>query len=183
MSDKFFIAYAADCVLRARLELPGGRLTDFLNEREELNLHDVTMQALDDGRVVELSELVLGLDEVYAVESYGSRGARERRVRTRAVRMEIDLEPYRVLGHLHAPPGAEPVAATLRRKPMVPITSTTIAFALAGETRIRDVETLIVNRRLVRSIAPPAPEEVTLSMPLSLSIDPRAKDFTGVMFA
>jgi hypothetical protein len=180
MSETIFIAYAADCLLRARLDLPDTRLTDFLNERQELNLRDVTVQGLEDGRVVELTELALDLADVYAVEAYGPRGARERRIRTRSVRMEIGLDPYKVLGHLHAPPGAEPVAATLRRKPLVPVTSATIAFTLGGETHIRDIETLIINRLLVQSIT--AVDEDRLTMPVSLRIDPRAKDFTGVAF-
>lgn len=181
MAEIQFTAYAGDCLVDGRLELPAGRLSDFLNEEQELTLRDVVMQAHEDGRIVEADEVVLGLDEIFAVEARGPRGSAAQRIRTRACRMEIDLAPYNVLGHLHALPGAQPLSAIMRRKPMVPITVATIAFGLAGETRIRDAGTLIVNRNLVRSIRPPAHETTKLELPILAKVDPRAKDYTGML--
>ncbi len=97
--------------------------------------------------------------------------------------MDIDLAPYRVLGHIHARPGANPLDALVRRKPMVPVTGATIAFELGGEPRMRDVPALIVNRLHVRSVS--LPPTVLADRPGvdTTTVDPKAKDYTGLIYS
>jgi hypothetical protein len=179
-----FTAYAGDCLLHASLELPEGvRLTDYLNDRQSLTLTAAVMQAHGDGRVVELNELELNLSEVYAVEARGSRGAPGRRIRTRTARIEIELGSYRVLGQVHSATSADPAAAIVRRKPMVPITNATIAFTLAGETRLRDVETLIINRRLAHSIRATMHHVTPLDNLMFSGVNSGAKDLAELSHA
>ena len=153
------MAYAGDCRVAGRLELIGARLTDMLNAEPTLRLREVLLESLDDGRLLELADLELQRTELFAVEAVGPRGPAERRVRTRIHRMQLSLGPYIVMGHLHAMPGADPLDSLLRRMSMVPLTSATIAYGVAGQTVMRDVETLIVNRTLADWISPTSREQ------------------------
>lgn len=182
MSEILFVAYSGDCLVQGTLEVSAERLSDFLNERDEVLLRNAVMQAHEDARVIRLDELVLDLDELYAAEGSARRGSPERRLRTRLSRMEIDLAPYRVLGHVHAMPGADPVEALVRRKPMVPVTGATIAFELGRQQRMRDVSTLIVNRQHVRSVSLPPDPLAGGPSPDATQIDPKAKDYTGLIY-
>ena len=64
-------------------------------------------------------------------------------------RMQLSIGPYMVLGRLHSQRGLDPMQAVLQREPMIPLTSATIAYTLAGTIVARDVGTVIVNRLLV----------------------------------
>jgi hypothetical protein len=152
LAEILFTAYAEDCIVHGRLDVSGGRLTDFLNDRDHVTLRDVVMVSHDDRRIVEGAELVIAMSEIYAVEADSRRGNREQRLRTLASPMDINLGPYRVSGNVHAPPTAEPLGSILRRAPMVPATLATIAFKQAGEMRTRTFETLILNRSLMSSV-------------------------------
>lgn len=158
--DIEFLAYAGDCRVAGYLELTGARLTDMLNAQETLRVHDVLLESLDDGRLLELEDMELQRGELFAVEALGPRGRPERRLRTRPHRMQISLGPYVVMGQLHTMPGADPVGSILRREPMVPLTTATIAYTSAGQTVMRDVPTLVVNRTLADWISPTAREHL-----------------------
>ena len=82
------------------------------------------------------------------------------------------MGPYQVRGFLHALPGADPVAAMRRRKPMVPLTNVRIEFTFNGETREDRVETVIVNREQIDWVEVVEPDRVEFpvrSKPLSAS--------------
>ena len=174
-----FIAYAGDCLVYAKLDFQGGRLSDHLNERGELALTEARLQDREDGRTVTLDELTLSLDDIFAIEAHGPRGSQERRIRTNANRLEFDLGAYQVMGQLHTKPGADPVSAMMRRQPFLPLTASTIAFRLAGSMRMRDVGTLIINRRHIVSVHEPAFDAASLEVIAVPDADPRAKDLTG----
>ncbi len=115
-----FVGFADDCRIYARLELEGRRLTDILNEAAEVQLTGVLMESLEDGHAVELTELAVTRDDLYAVVGTGGRGAANRRIRTRAHPVEMKLGGYLVSGNIHTRPGSDPLAGVLRRAPMVP---------------------------------------------------------------
>ena len=78
----------------------------------------------------------------------GSRGDIERRLRTRATRVEVDLGPYHIEGAVHGTPASDPVIASFRRASWVPLTEVIVTYT-AGEDSQRDkVTTLVVNRDL-----------------------------------
>src|SRR5688572_10453530 len=127
MTDVDFTAYFEDCVVHAILDLPEGqRLTDFLNESSSIAVTNVRLEALEDGRIVELEELELDVAEMCAVVAPAQPGSGEQRIRTRTARVAIEVGPYEVLGHLHGPTSGDPLQAVSRRKPMIPITDAKI---------------------------------------------------------
>ena len=71
--------------------------------------------------------------------------------------MQLSIGPYIILGRLHTTPGQDH-AGVLQRDPMIPLTSATIAYEVAGAIIARDVDTVIVNRLLVDWISATADE-------------------------
>ena len=69
-----FVAYAEDCTLSGRIRLRAERLTDMLNDHEELELVDVMVQSLAEPGVVEVKEVVVPRDELLLVHATGPRG-------------------------------------------------------------------------------------------------------------
>ncbi len=132
-------AYADDCLIRARIDLPEGmRLTDHLNASDDLSLADVELTALEDGHVVVAGDLAVPVNDIYAVHAADAGGRPERRIRTRSSEIDMVIGPYRVEGYVHGPTAGDPVASLSRRQEMIPITSAKIAFVLAGELHVRE---------------------------------------------
>ena len=174
-----FVAYAEDCRLYGHVRLDAERLTDLLNEHEQIELVDVAMEGLD-GRIVEVRTIVVSRDELLAVHATGPRGIRNRRLRTRPHPVAVQTGPFHVRGHLHAMPTADPFAALRRRPPFVPLTDGSIAYTVAGAPVLRRSETIIVNRELWDWIAPATDEEIEFpELPVSHDRSPMLKDFTG----
>ena len=142
-----FIAYAEDCRVTGHIDLDDeARLTDVLNETQELVIQEATLVGHADGRILTLDELTLSRDELIAVEALGKRGPEGRRIHTVRHRLEIHLGAYVVLGQIHTRPGGEPLVAIGRRQAMIPFTNATIGYNDAEGLQIHDVETLILNR-------------------------------------
>jgi hypothetical protein len=141
-----FVAYADDCTLSGRIRLRSDRLTDMLNDHEELQLVDVMVQSLADREGVEVREVVVPRDELLLVHATGPRGDQSRRTRTRQTHVAISAAPYQVRGYLHAAPFLDALAGLHRRGPMVPLTEAIIDYPIAGEWQRQRVGTLIVNR-------------------------------------
>jgi len=174
-----FVAYAEDCRLYGHVRLEAERLTDLLNDHEQIELVDVAMEGLD-GRIVEVRTVVVGRDELLAVHASGPRGIRNRRLRTRPHPVAVQTGPFHVRGHLHAMPTADPFASLRRRPPFVPLTDGSISYQVAGLPVIRRSETIIVNRELWDWIAPATDEEIEFpELPVTHDRSPMLKDFTG----
>jgi hypothetical protein len=165
-----FEGYAGDCRIHARLEIGTNRLTDVLNSTSELRIVDARLESLADGHGVELPELVLEHDELCAVVAAGPRGDAARRLRTRATRVVIELDPYRIEGNIHGTPASDPIGLVLRRAAWIPLTDVTIGYTFAGEAVREAIETLLVNRVKAASI-----RSVTEEMPLLPGETPRAR--------
>lgn len=177
-----FVGFSGDCRIFGEIRLDAGRLTDMLNAATSLTVRNALLESLDDGHTVEVEEVTVEREDLFAVVGTGPRGDEHRRVRTRPHRMQLELGPYLVLGQLHAFPGADPLSSVLRRAPMVPLTNATIAFSRAGEIQLVDAATLLVNRELTSWIKPTADEaiafpDVPIRLPEAGTI--LAKDFTG----
>jgi len=175
-----FVAYAEDCLLSGYVSLAADRLTDMLNEHQELELVDVFVQDLA-GAGTQVATVTVERDELLMVHAIGPRGDRGRRTRTRQHPVAIQIGPYHVRGYLHALPGSDAIAGFRRRRPMVPITDAWIEY-VSGKTRQRRrVSALIVNRHLVDWIVPAIDDEVEMpDIPLSAyPKGPLLKDFTG----
>ena len=149
MAEIEFRAYLEDCLVGARIDLPEGlRVTDYLNESDDIALTRATLKALDDGRLVAVGDVVIPVTDIHLVEAADESGARDRRIRTRSSEVHMVIGPYRVQGHIHGPTAGDPVAGLSRRKAMIPVTSATIAFLLDGQLQVRERDVVIVNRLL-----------------------------------
>jgi hypothetical protein len=143
-------AYAADCRVHGQVDIGNARMTDVLNAAPQLQIQGARLESLSNRRIVELPELRVEYDELCAVVANGSRGASERRLRTRATRVEVDLGPYHVEGAVHGTPASDPVVASFRRGSWVPLTDVTVTYQAGDETKVDTVSTLVVNRDLAR---------------------------------
>jgi hypothetical protein len=176
-----FIAYAEDCRLFGHTRLDADRLTDMLNAHAEVELIDVAMEALVDGRVVEVRSMVVARDDLLVVQAAGPRGAKERRQRTRPHPVAVQSGPYLVRGQLHALPTADPFVALRRRPPMVPLTEGSIAYTVGDQSVIRRTDTIIINRTAMDWIVPATDDEVRFpDLPAKSGI--LVKDFTGLIY-
>jgi hypothetical protein len=176
-----FVAYAEDCRLFGHTRLDSARLTDMLDAHTEIELIDVAMEALVDGRIVEVPSMIVARDDLLVVQATGPRGARERRRRTRPHPVAVQTGPYLVRGQLHAPPTADPFAGLRRRSPMVPLTEGSIAYTVGDQTLIRRSDAIIVNRMVMDWIVPATEEDVRVpQLPAAKGI--LVKDFTGAIY-
>ena len=176
-----FQAVAGDCTIAGKLTMFGDRLTDFLNGQERFRVHHVTFQSLDDGHTVSQDSISLERDVLLAVVATGPRGSERQRVRLEEARMQLSIGPYIILGRLHLPAGQDPMKNVLQREPMIPLTSATIAYSVAGSVEAVDVPTIIVNRLQVDWITATGDEvsifpDATVRSPYTLNL---SKDFTG----
>lgn len=179
-----FAAYAEDCRLFGFFQLGAERLSDALNEVEQIQLTDVLVAALSDGRVAEARQLTVERRELLAVRAAGPRGNQGRRGRTRPFPVTLQSGPYTIHGHLHALPGADPIKQLRRRPAMVPLTEAWIEYASSGVQHRARVGTIIVNRELLDWIRPSRDNEVGLpDLPMETAPDPQAKDLTGYLYA
>ncbi len=175
-----FVAYAEDCRIFGHVRLTADRLTDLLNEHEEVLLVDVLVERLADGAIFEAKEVLVPREEILAVHASGPRGAPGRRTRARPFPIAVRVGPYTIRGHFHALPGTDPIASFRRRKPMVPLTEAWIEYQRGGELRQGRTGTLIVNRHLCEWVQLVDDEEIALpELPVETKPGLFAKDLTG----
>lgn len=175
-----FVAYADDCILSGHVRLSAERLTDMLNEYDEIDLVDIMVERLDGLGVVEVKEVIIRREEILLVHATGPRGSQARRQRTRQHPLAMKIGPYTVRGNLHALLGTDPLLAIRRRRPMVPFTDAWIEFVSGGEQERRRVAVLVVNRDQIDLIEHALDEAVEVpEMPIQADPGPLVKDFTG----
>ncbi len=173
-----FVAYAEDCILSGHLRLAADRLTDMLNEHDEIDLVDVMVERLDGLGVVEVKEVLIRREEILLVHATGPRGSQARRQRTRQHPLAMKLGPYTIRGNLHALLGTDPLVAIRRRRPMVPLTDAWVEYHGVDEHLRRRVAVLVVNRDQIDVIEHALDE--TIELPdLPVQGGPLVKDFTG----
>ena len=144
-----FIAYAGDCQVAGSTTLADGeRLSDILNREPTIVVEGARLTSHADWHTIEAGDIVLDLDDLFAIEAVGPRWETARRIHTVPHRLEVRLGPYMVLGQLHTLPGGRPLVAIGQRSPMIPLTNATIAFNDDSGVEAMDVETLIINRSL-----------------------------------
>lgn len=147
-----FSAFAEDCRLYGRLRMDAERLTDMLNDHDEILLLDVRIEALADGTIHDVAEFTVSRDEILIVEAVDSRGDPTRRTHTQPTPILVEIGPFEVRGLVHLKPGTDALEAIHRRKAMVPLTGASISYTIGGLTTNRRAETVIFNRELVDQI-------------------------------
>jgi hypothetical protein len=143
------VAYADDCTLSGRIRLRSDRLTDMLNDHEELHLVDVMVQSVVDRGAVEVREVTVPRDELLLVHATGPRGDLARRTRTRTTHVAMTVDRYQVRG-------------LRRRGPMVPVTDAIVDYPIGDEWHRQRVGTLIVNRAAIDHIVETPEHDITV---------------------
>jgi hypothetical protein len=141
-----FVAFAEDCTLFGRIRLRAERLTDMLNDHEEVELVDVMVQSLTDPSVIEIKEVIVPRHELLLVSATGPRGDLNRRTRTRQTSVAVAIGPYTVRGNLHTVPFVDAMSALHRRSAMVPLTDAVLDYQMGGDWHRQRLGALIVNR-------------------------------------
>lgn len=174
-----FSGYTEDCRIFGYVNLESERLSDALNDHDELRLYSVLLVALEDNRALEVRELVAARDELIAVRASGPRGNAARRVRTRPSPVAVKAGPYMIHGYVHGPPGGDPLRRFRGGRPMIPLTEAWIEYEAGGAPHRARVGPLIVNTGFVDWVQRAKETDVRVDLPVEMRIDPRAKDMTG----
>jgi hypothetical protein len=178
-----FVAYADDCTLSGRIRLRADRLTDMLNDHEELHLVDVLVQSVVERESVEVREVVVPRNELLLVHATGPRGDLTRRTRTRLTHVAMNVDRYRVHGYLHAAPFIDALSALHRRSPMVPLTDAVIDYEIGDEWHRQRVGTLIVNRSAIGDIVETPDHDLTVVDHAPSELEARATDLAAILAA
>ena len=141
-----FVAYGQEHRVYGWVRLEADRLTDLLNGCEELHLEDVEIANHFDGSTRLVEEFVISRGELVAVHASGPAGDEAQRQPTATYPIALQSGDYLIGGHLHAPPGEEPMASLQQRPAMIPLTQAWIEYWSGDERRHRSSGTIIVNR-------------------------------------
>ena len=175
-----FTAFAEDAVIRGELVLEGDRLSDFIPQEGPFEIERVTLEALDDGRIVEIPAASVARSDLIVITGSGPRGNKARRVRTRPHPARAQAGPYEIVGYVHAAPSAHPFNGVLRRR-VLPMTSAVIRYRMANAIHQSEHDALLINPERIDWLEPATDEELGIGKTLELAskLDPRAKDYTG----
>lgn len=146
-----FRAYADDYIVDGDMVLAGERLADFLDRTHDIDVGDVTVRALEDGREHRLPSAVIRREELCAVAATGPRGQADRRLRTRRYPMRFALGPYVAVGYFHALTTADPLAVMQRRR-IVALSPARLAFDIAGARVEETHDALLLMRAKIASL-------------------------------
>ena len=141
------VAWAEDCVVRGDVDLEDGRLSDVVNALDLVTFSSATLEALDDGRRVDVGELEVDRRDLHLIEVSGRRGDPARRLRTVEERVVLEVGPFTVTGNLHRPPNTPPMAALARPARFLPVTDAAFQHGDDAPALHRDV--LLVNRERI----------------------------------
>ena len=138
-----------------------GRLSDALNRREAITIHDVRWGPMDGSgplveapglRSIDPYDLILVLAGEGSLPELSDEERAAHRVHKVSYDVALEAPPFRVIGTVYLHPGSEPDRLLDRSTEMfVPVVD---AVAMLGEQRIGDpdVETVLVNRFYLRGV-------------------------------
>jgi hypothetical protein len=138
-----------------------GRLSDALNRREAITIHDVRWGPMDGSgplveapglRSIDPYDLILVLAGEGSLPELSDEERAAHRIHKVSYDVALEAPPFRVIGTVYLHPGSEPDRLLDRSTEMfVPVVD---AVAMLGEQRIGDpdVETVLVNRFYLRGV-------------------------------
>lgn len=141
-----FAAYDHDHRVFGWVRLRADRLTDLLNDHDELLLSNVEIESLESGSTRSADEILVRCCDLVAVHASGPRGVESLRHRTRTHPIAVQAGNFLIGGHLHAAPGEAPLASVQERPVMVPLTDAWIEYWSGPERTKHSIGTIIVNR-------------------------------------
>ena len=146
--------------LMGRMDVEG-RLSDALNKREAITIHDVRWGPMDDSgpmvdapglRSIDPYDLILVLAGEGSMPELTDAEKAAHKVHKVSYDVALEAPPFRVIGTVFMHPGSEPDRLLDRSNEMfVPVVD---AVAMLGDQRIGDpdVETVLVNRFYLRGV-------------------------------
>jgi hypothetical protein len=175
-----FTAFADDAIIQGELLLEGDRLSDFISQDGPFTIERVTVEALDDGRTLEVDSTAIARDDLVAITGSGPRGDKARRIRTRPYPARAKAGPYEFVGYIHATPSAHPFSGVLRRR-ILPMTSAVIQYEIAGRRVAWSLDAVLLNPTKVDWLQDATDADLALgdTLEMTYKVDPRAKDMTG----
>jgi len=137
-----------------------GRLSDALNKRESISIHDVQWGPIDGSaplvdapglRSIDPYDLILVLAGEGTLPELSDEEKQAHRVHKVAYDVALEAPPFRVVGTVFLHPGSEPDRLLDRATEMfVPVTD---AVAMYGDQRVGDdVDTVLLNRFYLRGV-------------------------------
>jgi hypothetical protein len=174
-----FSAYADDYTVRGEVVLETERLAEFLDASHDVDVTNLTLRALDDGREHALPFAQIRREELCAVVATGPRGRADRRIRTRSYPIRVELGPYVVVGYFQALPTAD-AWAMLQRRQIVALSPARILFDSAG-TRVEEAHpTLLLMGNKIDSFRDASDDDIGHAKALDMprTFDGRAVDMT-----
>jgi hypothetical protein len=144
-----FIGYSTGRRFIGYVECMGEQMADLLNRSESLVIREAFVESFDDDTITNLGDGELARSDLYAVETNVDRGARPRHAPGPRQRLQIQLGPYTALGVLQDGSGQMQLPWAHGDGPMLPLSDATLGYWTHGQTKLRDVGTLIVNRDLL----------------------------------
>jgi hypothetical protein len=138
-----------------------GRLSDALNKRESLAIHDVQWAPIDGSapmveapglKSIDPYDLILVLAGEGSMPEFTDSERAAHRVHKVSYDVALDAPPFRIVGTVYLHPGTEPDRLLDRATEMfVPVVE---AVAMFGDVRIGDpdIDTVLVNRFYLRGV-------------------------------
>jgi len=147
-----FDAFLSDVHLYGWIRLGEDRLTDLLNEHEEIGLLNVQLERSSDGRPEWHEGFVLRRADLLAVRAGAPRGDPSRRRHSRLHALAVESGPYLIGGYLHVPPGVRPLDHLRERPPFVPLSMAWLEHWGEGRRRRQWDGTIIFNRERATAV-------------------------------
>ena len=145
--------------LVGRMEIDG-RLSDALNKRESISIHDVRWAPIDGSgplvdapglRSIDPYDLILVLAGEGTLPELSDEEKQALRVHKVAYDVALEAPPFRIIGTVFLHPGSEPDRLLDRATDM--FVAVTDAVAMLGDQRVGDdVDTVLVNRFYLRGV-------------------------------
>jgi hypothetical protein len=155
-----FVALTEDWRLAGRMEVKD-RLSDALNRRESLAIHDVTWGPPDGSAPMEPAPGLRNVDPYDLILVIAGEGSlppltetEQAAIKVHKVSYDVALEvpPFRVLGTVHLFPGTDPTRLLERGQEMfLPVTA---AIAMMGDQPVseQELEVILVKRFYLRGV-------------------------------
>lgn len=142
-----FLGYAMDCIVNGTVVLREQRMSDLLRDRDLVAVRNIEADALEDGRLLRQSALDMSWDEFVLVSGAGPQGdPAQRFYATRKFPVRVVVDPYEIVGYLHAPAGTDAIAFARHRR-VIPLTDAAVRVRRASGSTVHRHATLLLHGR------------------------------------
>lgn len=139
------IAYATDALVTAQVALAEEELAGALEVLDEIHATSVVLEALDDGRLVELATMTILRSDLCIVAVTADAF---RRVPSAVTPARCVLGPYEAIGLLHGPAGTDPLDLPADRV-WLPVTDLVVRYVSGRRVVNVHHDAALLNARLV----------------------------------